>query len=299
MHATSGRRHLRGFTLVELLVVIGIIALLIAILLPALNSAREQSKTVNCLSNLRQLGQANAQYVLQYRGFTVPNDYGSQTGATDAGGHIIDETWFTLFVTQKLIDYPDDRIRWAPGTQPKSPPAENSVLKCPSGIEDFVSNTYLDKTKPDHRKSADGTMGYLQISTLFDPGRAVFCWYGINGTSGYDDTNRKYIPSKRWPADGYTPANSPATTKMSEIRLSSQTVFLFDGISFNVHDRPNRLNARHNKRTVTNLLFFDGHAESFRTKDLPGGDGVASAGDFSVDNLRLPKYNQIKWRLDQ
>lgn len=75
-HSTHNRR---GFTLVELLVVIGIIALLISILLPALGRARAAAQNVACQSNLRQLGQATLLYAQENDG-RLPYDRATVNG---------------------------------------------------------------------------------------------------------------------------------------------------------------------------------------------------------------------------
>lgn len=78
----------KGFTLVELLVVIGIIAILISLLLPTLGRAREAARRTQCLSNLRSLGQTLGLYSLAHNGF-VPLGY--INGVKQAGYHVYAE----------------------------------------------------------------------------------------------------------------------------------------------------------------------------------------------------------------
>lgn len=87
-HYTSPRRAGRAFTLVELLVVIGIIAALISILMPALARARQQALITNCASDQRQFLMAMIMYANEHRGFLPRFD--NDSGAANLSDHNIE-----------------------------------------------------------------------------------------------------------------------------------------------------------------------------------------------------------------
>ena len=129
----------RAFTLVELLVVIGIIALLLGLLLPSLANARRQANAVKCLSNLRNMAAAHCIYVNDHRGAIIQAGFGH--GAT---AHAEQGAWFfTLqryYGTKLLLRCPaDDSPHWEGGTPvPLSTAGDPRWRRTSYGINNFL-----------------------------------------------------------------------------------------------------------------------------------------------------------------
>jgi prepilin-type processing-associated H-X9-DG protein/prepilin-type N-terminal cleavage/methylation domain-containing protein len=286
---------IRGFTLVELLVVIGIIAVLIGILLPALNKARKQARLIQCMSNLHQWGIGIQNYANQQNGLLPTDGQGDGNSQSDPWNWWFDPTVWSN-VIPPLLSQPAYDIWWNPpaGYGPATPtsavqpgPNTNSLWVCPEA----------DAAAP--RTTAAGGQDAAGLPN------------GHYQMFGWEDQARTQVDSKDtywcyvWNSklNDSLPANADGSLvnpRMSQLRPASSIVLMVEN-TVNYLENPRngfpeqacicrgktawtRMTGRHSGGG--NLLFADGHVSYFKLGQVwkapaapadynqPGGVGI-------------------------
>jgi prepilin-type N-terminal cleavage/methylation domain-containing protein/prepilin-type processing-associated H-X9-DG protein len=250
MTVISPNRALRkGFTLVELLVVIGIIALLIAILLPALSSARSQANTLKCSSNLRQIGTITQMYAGENKGW-IPRDYNH--GTQYATGQYLYAEQFGKYFLKDFVS--EGNANGAPASRDialKPQFARIEVYQCP--------------VFPNDEQQLDYVVNGFQISSeYFKTGRAQ---PAVNITQVKHGSEILYLTEGHGTnliAGG--PNNNPPPD------YSAHDVWQDKHILGTSTDRRimDLTDKRH--RGMINCLYIDGHVETKPVKDLKATD---------------------------
>lgn len=263
----------RGFTLVELLVVIGIIALLISILLPSLNRARQAASLIDCQSRMRQIGLAIQMYASENSQFLPADRFEYNTGSSD--WFVQNSKYHITSILSEMLGTKDAEIRHM---NPIFEDKDTDLSLSAWGADHLYHYNFNMAMFPDRTKSwvynrihlvYPQDMYLLRVSRIKRSSETVACWDGAVGTwwgGGAHEVSPDMVFKK---PDGSI-GNAWYDTNFSERLLHLNGPDWENGVmeSASRQYQAGQVDFRHMNLSTANVLFLDGHVESRQYGDL-------------------------------
>ncbi len=243
----------RAFTIIELLVVLGIIVFLVAIVLPALRLAREYAKSTRCFSNIKQITLKLIAYDLKNENFPYGLYLNGNIKAPPGGFLLGDASydtpgwrWHNYICDDENIGFNKESVFWCPSRRMQDIRLKNNVLVANYGVNQSICKSLISDGKNEF-------MGDLLSSTdIKSPARTL-----LIADSGYYLIN--------W----YHAADFPPVVLGKSIEDRSYIPGLAMNKDRNLSDgqKDDAINGRHFNKSV-NIGYADGHIERRKAEDL-------------------------------